>query len=79
MFAIEELTQCPLWYSLRGTSVVLGQDALAHPWPRVLLYAFPPADLAYSTEGFRGGPQASALLWPAWPWFDLLSQLGGQI
>ena len=38
----EASTHCPLWFSLRETTSPLGQDALAHPWPSSLLYAFPP-------------------------------------
>ncbi|XP_019905069.2 uncharacterized protein LOC105026845 [Esox lucius] len=44
LFASREDAHCPLWYSLRARDrPPLGVDALAHrPWPRALLYAFPP-------------------------------------
>ncbi|XP_037536617.1 uncharacterized protein LOC119413633 [Nematolebias whitei] len=79
LFATEESTQCPLWYSLTGASGALGQDALAHPWPRVLLYAFPPLSLIWPTlqrvleEGHR--MLLVAPYWPVRPWFPLLRSL----
>ena len=39
LFASETTTHCPLWFSLSEMSP-MGQDALAHPWPHQLLYAF---------------------------------------
>ena len=47
LFASSQNTQCPLWYSgtLKGEQS-LGLDAFTHsPWPRGLLYAFPPVYL----------------------------------
>lgn len=44
LFATKESSQCPLWFSLRPPAP-LGVDALAHPWPRLRLYAFPPIKL----------------------------------
>ncbi len=41
LFSSQESSQCPLWFSLSFTTT-LGIDALAHPWPNVILYAFPP-------------------------------------
>ena len=49
LFASEENAQCPLFYSLTGQSAPLGLDALAHEWPCVLLYAFPPLELITPT------------------------------
>uniref|UniRef100_A0A1A8PZ04 ribonuclease H n=1 Tax=Nothobranchius rachovii TaxID=451742 RepID=A0A1A8PZ04_9TELE len=40
-----ENAQCPLFFSLRDRDAPLGVDALAHDWPRGLLYAFPPVAL----------------------------------
>lgn len=36
---------CPLYFSLRDENVLLGVDALSHPWLNVLLYVFPPLSL----------------------------------
>ncbi len=44
LFASQESTQCPLWLSLSHTAF-LGINALAHPWPYMKLYAFPPVKL----------------------------------
>ncbi len=40
-FASQESSQCPVWFSL-SSPTTLGIDAFAHPWPNVMLYAFPP-------------------------------------
>ncbi len=45
LFATQENTHCPLWYSMVGPRGPLGVDALANKWPPVLLYAFPPFPL----------------------------------
>ena len=45
LIATEELTHCPLWFSLTEEAILLGQDALVHNWPEVLLYSFPPIPL----------------------------------
>ncbi len=42
LFASHDNAQCPLFFSLKDQSTPLGIDALAHEWPRTLLYAFPP-------------------------------------
>lgn len=79
LFASRESAHCPQWFSLSGASGALGQDALAHPWPRVLLYAFPPLPLIFPTlqrvlrEGHR--LLLVAPYWPARPWFPLLHRL----
>ncbi|XP_014827275.1 PREDICTED: uncharacterized protein LOC106916513 [Poecilia mexicana] len=79
LFATEESTHCHLWFSLTGAAGALGQDALAHPWPRVLLYAFPPLSLIWPTlqrvleEGHK--MLLVAPYWPARPWFPLLWSL----
>ncbi len=44
LFASQESYQCPLWFSL-SFPTTLGIDAFAHPWPNVILYAFPPIEL----------------------------------
>lgn len=43
LFSCKALTHCPLWFSCQVSSDLLGQDALAHTWPDLLLYAFSPA------------------------------------
>lgn len=47
LFAARENALCALWFSLRARdNPPLGVDAFAHrPWPRMLLYAFPPVPL----------------------------------
>lgn len=45
LFASHENAPCPLFFSLRDWNAPLSMDALAHPWPNVLLYAFPPLGL----------------------------------
>lgn len=68
LFASRTLTHCPLFFSLKADNPPLGWDALAHPWPRVLLYAFPPFSLLHSvlcrvqTEEMR-----LILVAPLWP------------
>ena len=49
LFASERSTHCSLWFSLKERTSPLGQDALAHTWPEVLLYAFPPLPLIFPT------------------------------
>lgn len=79
LFASAETTHCPLWFSLGDSSSPLGLDALAHDWPRVLLYAFPPLSLIPSTllrvlqEGHR--LLLVAPFWPGRVWFPLLHRL----
>lgn len=78
LFASRATTHCPLWFSL-AESGSLGQDALAHPWPHTLLYAFPPLPLILSTlqRILRDGHQVLlvAPFWPARTWFPLLHSL----
>jgi len=47
LFANQRNSHCTLWFSLaRQDNPPLGVDAFAHePWPRKLLYAFPPLRL----------------------------------
>ncbi|KAL0199690.1 hypothetical protein M9458_002877, partial [Cirrhinus mrigala] len=49
LFASRANAKCPLYFSLRDENAPLGVDALAHPWPNVLLYAFPPLSLISPT------------------------------
>lgn len=79
LFASEEASHCPLWFSLVDSTSPLGQDALAHDWPKVLLYAFPPFPLIDHTlrrvlqEGHR--LLLVAPYWPARTWFPMLRRL----
>ncbi|XP_067313977.1 uncharacterized protein [Pseudorasbora parva] len=57
LFASRENSHCPMFFSLKDLDAPLGVDALAHPWPKVRLYAFPPLcliipTLARAREGF---------------------------
>lgn len=54
LFASHENYHCPMFFSLKDVDAPLGVDALAHPWPRVLLYAFPPLCLIISTLASAG-------------------------
>lgn len=62
LFASQENIQCPLYFA------PLGVDALAHSWPRVLLYAFPPLSLISPTLA-RARDQGLSLILvaPRWP------------
>ena len=79
LFASEEPTHCPLWFSWTEDSSPLGQDALAHEWPRVLLYAFPPLPLIWPTlqRVLQRGHKLLlvAPFWPGRTWFPLLHKL----
>ena len=71
-------THCPLWFSLGGDNPPLGVDALAHPWPKGRLYAFPPVALLPHILTRVREEHTSLLLvapmWPNQPWFaDLCS------
>lgn len=79
LFASRESSHCPLFFSLRNDHPPLGWDALAHPWPRVLLYAFPPFALLQpllrriQVEHVR--VILVAPLWPHMAWFSAIPPL----
>ncbi|XP_074483968.1 uncharacterized protein LOC141763298 [Sebastes fasciatus] len=79
LFASEASTHCPLWFSLTETASPLGQDALAHPWPDCLLYAFPPFPLiAVTLHRIQHGNNRLLLVapnWPGRPWFPGMHRL----
>ena len=79
LFASASTAHCPLWFSLMETSSPLGQDALAHPWPDVLLYAFPPFPLISLTlhrvRRYNHRLLLVAPKWPGRPWFSMLHSL----
>ncbi|XP_073725558.1 kinesin-like protein KIF6 isoform X3 [Misgurnus anguillicaudatus] len=79
LFASRENAKCPLYFSLRDENAPLGVDALAHPWPNVLLYAFPPLSLISPTlERVRENALSLLLIaphWPGRPWLAEIVQL----
>ncbi|XP_037830295.1 uncharacterized protein LOC119616813 [Kryptolebias marmoratus] len=79
LFASQESTHCPLWFSLADFASPLGQDTLAHDWPRGLLYAFPLLSLLGPTllRVLQEGQQVLlvAPFWPGRTWFPLLHRL----
>ena len=64
LFASKVNAKCPLWYSLSPwDNPPLGADAFAHaPWPRVLLYTFPPLGLILPLLGRLRLERASLIL-----------------
>ena len=67
IFASQATTHCPLWFSLGESTSPLGQDALAHEWPRQLLYAFPPLPLILPTlDRIVRGHHRVLLVAPRW-------------
>lgn len=79
LFASCEDAQCPLFFSLVGNDAPLGVDALAHEWPDVLLYAFPPLSLIEQTlRRVRERKHVMILIAPYWPgrlWVAEIAQL----
>ena len=68
LFASRENTHCPLFFSLSDKNAPLGMDALAHSWPNVLLYAFPPLSLISPTlDRVREQGLSLILIAPRWP------------
>ncbi len=62
----------PMFFSLKFMDASLGVDALAHPWPEVLMYAFPPLCLIIPTLAKVREKGLSLILiaprWPKAPW-----------
>ena len=66
LFATAENATCALFFALEE-SAPLGADALAHEWPRKLLYAFPPLQLISSAlERIRLRAHSVLLVAPGW-------------
>ena len=83
LFASQENAQCPLYFSLADGNAPLGVDALAHQWPNVLLYAFPPLSLISPTLARVREMGLSLILiaprWPSRPWVaEIVQLLSGQ-
>ncbi len=82
LFASQESTQCPLWFSLSHPAS-LGIDALVHPWSDMKLYAFPPGKLIPAVLRRVKTCRLRLLLvvpfLPSHTWFlDLVSLLKGE-
>ncbi|XP_061576587.1 uncharacterized protein LOC133442594 [Cololabis saira] len=79
LFASRESTHCRLFFSLKNDNPPLGWDALAHPWPRGLLYAFPPftllQPLLYRIRAEGARVILVAPLWPHMLWFSAIPHL----
>ncbi|XP_073692680.1 uncharacterized protein [Garra rufa] len=76
LFASHENAQCPMFFSLRDEDAPLGVDALAHPWPKVLLYAFPPLSLIAPTLArVKERSLTLILIAPRWPKSPWLAQI----
>ena len=66
LFASEENAKCARFFSMRGTAP-LGLDAMAHDWPKGLLYAFPPLSLIYQVlDKVRLQGLSLLLVGPGW-------------
>lgn len=83
LFASQENAKCLLYFSLTDMGAPLGIDALAHPWPDVLLYAFPPISLISPTLAQVREQRLSLILiaprWPSKPWMaEVIQLLSGQ-
>ncbi len=72
LFASKDNSHCPIYYSK-------DRDALAHDWPNLLLYAFPPiALLPQVVRRVREQGHKVLLVAPLWrnqPWLSELTQL----
>ncbi|XP_058634818.1 uncharacterized protein LOC131542294 [Onychostoma macrolepis] len=76
LFASRENYHCPMFFSLRDMDAPLGVDALAHPWPRVPLYAFPPLCLIIPTLArVREQGLSLILIAPRWPKATWLAEI----
>ncbi|XP_061115409.1 uncharacterized protein LOC133139933 [Conger conger] len=69
LFASRQNAHCPLWFAMTATgSPPLGVDALAHCWPKGLLYAFPPFGLVPQLLAkAREEKKPLILIAPDWP------------
>ncbi|XP_076746637.1 uncharacterized protein LOC112431703 [Maylandia zebra] len=68
LFASRVNAHCPLYFSIIDHDAPLGLDALAHQWPDVLLYAFPPVEMISPIlERVRRHSLSLILVAPWWP------------
>ena len=75
---------CPIFFSLQDGSVPLGLHALAHQWPRTLLYVFSPVALIQTTlEHVCIGRLTMILITQYWPnklgFAEIISLLNGRL
>lgn len=79
LFNLRANTKCPLYFSLGDEDAPLGVGALAHPWPNVLLYAFPPLSLiSPNLDRVRESWLSLLLITPRWPgrlWLAEIAEL----
>jgi hypothetical protein len=79
LFASQENTHCPSWFSISNPTGTLGLDALAHDWSATTLYAFPPFPLITTTldrVSLKGHWQLLIVTyWPRRLWSSLLLSL----
>ncbi len=57
LFASKDNSHCPTYYSK-------DRDALAHDWPNLLLYAFPPMPCFHRSSGVSGNRVTRCYWWP---------------
>ena len=66
LFASEQNAKCSRYFSIQG-SATMSLEALAHEWPRELLYAFPLLRLIYPVlDRVRSGGLSVLLVAPHW-------------
>ncbi|KAK7921774.1 hypothetical protein WMY93_008676 [Mugilogobius chulae] len=79
LFATEENSHCPLWFSMTGPPGPLGTDAMSQIWPLGVLYAFPPLPLLPALLSRIRLLRAQVLLvapnWPQRPWMSEVSEM----
>ncbi|KAK7898546.1 hypothetical protein WMY93_019399 [Mugilogobius chulae] len=79
LFATEENSHCPLWFSMTGPPGPLGTDAMSQIWPLGVLYAFPPLPLLPALLSRIRLLRAQILLvapnWPQRPWMSEVSEM----
>lgn len=79
LFASADTTHCHLWFSEHDQDSPLGQDAFAHYWLDLLLYAFSPVPLIHAlldrVQREKHCILLVALRWPSLAWFPLLLSL----
>ncbi len=69
LFASKDNSHCPTYYSK-------DREVLAHDWPNLLLYAFPPITLLPQVNWYQGHKVLLvAPLWRNQPWLSELTQL----
>lgn len=79
LFASRETAHCPLFFSILRDNPPLGVDAMAHQWPKGLLYAFPPFSLLHPLLQRIQVEEVDVILvapyWPQMIWFSAIAPL----